>query len=243
MKLLSYDIEIYNDFPEDKEVDLHEIIPSVAAICTNENDVQYFYDIPYMNKETGCKLVNLMIEYYKKGYIPFTWNGTGFDFKLLGYYTGMIEECAKLALFGIDAMLLVTFNKGYYLGLDTALIGANLETKTHAVKLNNGTEISNMDGSKAPTMWREQEYDAVMTYLRGDVIQPLKLAEIIENKKKICWLSKSGKPMSVVTDLAIVKNLFKIPEPDTSWMDKAPTRKQFVDWMPKEILQKYKIEV
>jgi hypothetical protein len=243
MKLLSYDIEIFNDLVEGEEVDYHAIIPSVAAFCTNENDVQYFYDKPYMTKETACRMINAMIAYYKQGFIPFAWNGTSFDLRVLAYYSGMIEECAKLALFGIDGMLLVTFNRGHYLGLDTALIGAGLETKTHHVKLNDGSEILDMSGAKAPEMWRSGEYDAVMMYLRGDVVQPLKLAEIIENKKKICWSSKSGKPMSVATDMELVKNLFKLPEPDTSWMDKTPTRKQFVDWMPKEILEKYKIEV
>ena len=117
MKLLSYDIEIYNNFPENEEVDLHKIIPSVAAIGTNESDVQFFYDDPYMSIETSKKLVNTMIDYYKRGFIPWGWNICGFDLKLLGYYSGMVEECAELALNGIDGMLLITFNKGYFCSL------------------------------------------------------------------------------------------------------------------------------
>jgi hypothetical protein len=244
MQLLSYDIEIFNEFEDAGDpVDLHKIIPSVAAICTNENDVEFFYDKPYMSVETSQRLVRAMIDYYKKGFIPWGWNTTGFDFKLLGYYSGMVDECAELAMNGIDGMLLVTFNKGFYLGLDTALIGAKLDTKTHKVQLNDGSFIEDMSGAKAPEMWRNGEYDAVMTYLKGDVIQPLKLAEAIENNKGIRWTSKSGKPMFVNTSLDKTKKLFAIPEPDTSWMGSAPTRKGFVDWMPENILTKYGIKV
>jgi hypothetical protein len=155
----------------------------------------------------------------------------------------MVEECAKLALEGIDGMLHITFNKGYFLGLDTALIGAKLDTKTHKVQLNDGSWIEDMSGMKAPEMWRNGEYEAVKTYLWGDIVQPIKLAFAIEENQGIRWTSKSGKLMFVKTALMPTKKLFALPEPDTSWMDSPKPRKMFVDWIPEEILKKYKIEV
>jgi hypothetical protein len=149
----------------------------------------------------------------------------------------MTEECAELALNGIDGMLLITFNKGYFLGLDAALIGANLETKTHHVLLNDGTELTDMNGKKAPELWRNGEFEAVKTYLRGDVIQPLKLASAIQNNRGIRWTSKTGKPMMQYTGLNPVKTLFSLPVPDTSWMTNPKSRKDFVSWMPKNILE------
>ena len=243
MKLLSYDIEIYNNFPENEEVDLHKIIPSVAAIGTNESDVQFFYDDPYMSIETSKKLVNAMIDYYKRGFIPWGWNICGFDLKLLGYYSGMVEECAELALNGIDGMLLITFNKGYFLGLDTALVGANLETKLHHVKLNDGSMLDDMSGAKAPELWRNGEFQAVMDYLYVDVVGPIKLSFAIEKNKGIKWTSKKGNPMYVQTPLTQVKDLFKLPLPDTAWMSDPKPRSMFVDWIPENILHKYNIKV
>lgn len=236
MKLLSYDIEIYNDFPEG-EVDLHDIIPSIAAICTTEADVKFYYDKPYMTPLTAGLLVTDMIYWFGLGFVPFTWNGCGFDFKLLGYYSGLVTECAHLALNSVDGMLLVTFRKGYYLGLDAALIGAGVKGKQHEVTLNDGSVITDMGGAKAPEMWRNGEYSAVMDYLRGDVVQPLKLGEVLLSSNQLKWTSKSGRPQSVYTKMEMVKDLFKLPVPDTSWMTDPPTRRKFIDWMPESVLK------
>jgi len=243
MKFLSYDIEIYNDFPEG-EVDLHDIIPSVAATCTTEADIHFFYNEKAedgsgspMDKFEAKNLVQSIMYWQHRGYTPFTWNGTGFDFKLLGYYSDLVEECAHLALNSVDGMLLVTFRKGYYLGLDAALIGAGVKGKQHTVTLNNGTEITDMDGAKAPKMWRDGDYQAVMDYLRGDVIQPLELSKVLAQSNQLKWTSKSGRPQGVFTKMELVKDLFALPEPDTSWMTDPPTRQKFVDWMPESVLK------
>jgi hypothetical protein len=243
MKFLSYDIEIYETIGEGEEVDYHKIHPSVAATCTTENDVKYYYDYPYMSKETAQRLVKDIQSHQLLGYVPFGWNSCSFDFRLLAYHSGMIEECAEIALNHVDGMLLITFNKGFYLGLDTSLVGAGLETKLHKVNLNDGSLLEGMSGKLAPELWRKGEYQAVKDYLRLDVIQPLKLCFAIEKNRGIQWTSKSGRPMYQKTDMVLVKDLFKIPAPDTSWMQSSPTRKQFVDWMPKSTLDKYGIRV
>jgi hypothetical protein len=239
MKLLSYDIEIYNEFPTEGEVDLADIIPSVAAIGTNKDDVEFFDDIPYMTKETACRLVNAMMDKYKQGYIPFTWNGLSFDFQLLGKYSGMLEECGILALNSIDGMFIVVANKGFFLGLDKALIGFNLETKRHKVNLNDGTEVTDMSGAKAPAFWRDGEYQAVKDYLYVDVVQPLALAEQIEKQRCIKWTSNAGKPMYFSTPLKTVLECLKMPEVDTSWMTNPKPRSEFYSWIPENIQNKY----
>ncbi len=90
-----------------------------------------------------------------------------------------MEECGELALNHIDMMLLVTFAKGWFLGLQKALTGAGLEGKLKAVTLSDGSELTDMQGAKAPQLWADKEYDAVLAYLKEDVLQPLKLAEYI----------------------------------------------------------------
>jgi len=239
-KFLSYDIEIYNDLPEGSH-SLDGIIPSIAATCTSKEDLRYWFDTPYMTPETAKELVLFMTDKMSEGIIPFTWNGCSFDFLLLAQYSGMVNECAELALNGVDGMLLITFNKGYFLGLDTALKGAGLETKTHEVKLNNGETLLGMNGAMAPKLWRDGEYGALREYLAGDVFRPLELILAIERNHGIRWTSKAGNVMFQTTPLTPVKDLFKLKEPDVSWMENPKPRKDFVSWIPNNILNKYGI--
>ena len=244
-KIISYDIELYDELSDKEGVNksLEALRPSVAAFCTTESDTQFFYDDPYMSKETGKKLVNKMMDLMKLGYVPFTWNGASFDFPLLGYYTGMIEECGEIALNHYDAMLYIVFNKGYFLGLDAALIGAGLETKRHSVTLNDGSELIGFSGAQAPEYWRNKEFSAVKYYLDGDVIQPLRLFDVIMLNGGVRWTSKSGKPMFVKQSHTLVKDLFKLPVPNTSWMENPKPRKDFVSWIPEKILERNGVRI
>ena len=76
-------------------------------------------------------------------------------------------------------MLLVTFAKGWFLGLDKALKGAGIAGKVHELTLKNGEMLHDMNGGMAPKLWADGEHDAVLTYLRGDVEQTLALAQNI----------------------------------------------------------------
>ena len=95
-----------------------------------------------------------------------------------------------------------------------------------------------MSGAKAPTFWRNGEFEAVKTYLRGDVIQPLKLTFAIENNHGIKWTSKTGRSQFLSTNLITVKNCLKLPEPNTSWMTNPKQRNEYYSWIPKNILDK-----
>lgn len=232
---LSYDIEIYNDMKDGQ--DLSTITPSVAAFCTTPDDVAYFEGDPCMSKETAQRLVKEMQQKVENGFTIFTWNGLSFDFHLLGLYSEMIEECGRLALNHVDGMFLVVCHKGFPLSLDKALVGANIETKLHNVELNDHTNFSQMDGSKAPVLWRQKEFSAVKEYLRYDVIQPLKFANYLEKEKYIRWISNSGKKNFLKTDMLTVKEALKLPEPDTSWMSDPKPRSEFYKWIPEKILR------
>jgi len=241
MNFQSFDIELYDDLPESNP-DFSKIRPSVAAYCLNDLAVHYFDNAPDpMSKETAQKLVLEMIDNYRKGIIPLTHNGLSFDFKVLSYASTMLEECAFLALNHVDTMFIVTCNKGYFLGLDTLLTGMGVESKLHTVTLNDGTVANEFSGKQAPKFWRDGEINTVKYYLSGDVIQPMKMAWEIEKQNKMFWFSKTGKPQSLYTKLIPVKECFKLPIPDTSWMSNPPARMDFVNWIPKEILEKEKV--
>ncbi len=234
----SFDIEINDEFPEgENRPDLSLIKPSTAAYCTNYDDCKFFDDEPYMSKATAQRLVESMMDMLDNGLVPLGWNTTSFDFQLLGHYSGLLEQCGKLALCGVDMMYLVICHKGYMLSLEKALIGANIETKLHNVTLNDGTNLAGMSGAKAPELWRNKEFSAVRDYLRVDVEQPLKLGYHIEKTKTIRWTSNSGKLNSFRTDMLTVKNAFHLPPVDTSWMKDPKNRMDFIDWIPKNILE------
>lgn len=109
------------------------------------------------------------------------------------------------------------------------------------MKLSNGTVLTEMSGVLAPQMWANGETEAVLEYLKGDVVQPLLLAQHIEQTKIIKWLSNSGKPNSIFSPLLTVLECFAMPNPDVSWMSNPPTREKFIEWMPKEVLEKYNL--
>jgi hypothetical protein len=200
-------------------------------------DEEFYEDNPLMTVETAKKLVIRMMTKYNEGYIPFTWNGASFDWNLLAQYSGMVEECGRLCLNHVDGMFLVVAHKGFMLGLDKALVGANIQGKLHNVQLNDGTTLSNMDGSRAPELWQNKEFSAVKDYLRVDIQAPLKLAYHIENTKTIRWTSNSGKINKVFTDMLTVKEALKLPLPDTSWMQSVKPREDFYSWVPESVLK------
>ena len=172
-------------------------------------------------------------ELVSAGYTLVTWNGASFDFFVLAQESGRTEECGQLALGHADLMVMVTFNKGYYLGLDKALAGAGLQGKVKNVTLRDGTILSNISSAQAPALWKAGEHEAVLAYLKGDVVQLLALAKVVERTRTIRWRSNRGKPQSVhLNKLMTVSESFHIPAPDTSWMSNPPSRSSFVNWIP-----------
>jgi len=233
MKLISFDLEISKILPEFSG-NLFEYAPlGISCAAVSHDEVRFWQGVPQLSKEKSQSMVKDLMAYASAGHTFVTWNGCGFDFRVLAQESGMFEECGELALHHIDMMLLVTFTKGWFLGLDKALMGANIAGKVHEVTLANGDILTNMDGGMAPDLWAKEEYDAVLTYLRGDVEQTLALAKVVQESKRIRWTSERGKPQSAsVPHLITVKECFDIPEPDTSWMSNPPKRENFVSWIP-----------
>jgi len=234
MKFAAFDLEIAKDFPESgRWQDAAPLGITCAAIaCRSKPETMFFKGVPQMSQDECQALVRELQSLANDGYTLLTWNGCGFDFAVLAQESGLHRECAELALQHVDLMLMVTFTKGWFLGLEKALQGAGLAGKRKTVKLKNGGMFEGMDGGKAPRLWAEGEYDAVLTYLNDDVVQLLKLAEVVQLEKTIRWTSSSRKPMSMsVPKFLNVMACFDIAEPDVSWMSAPPTRRQFVEWM------------
>jgi hypothetical protein len=236
MKLASFDLEIAKPLP-DGASDWKKYSPlgiACAAVALNDSSEPVFWHgVPQMTRTECQQMVRDCVDLVNMGYTFLTWNGCSFDFGVLAEESGMYDECAELAINHVDMMLMVTFTKGWYLSLQKALKGAGLEGKLTRVTISTGEVITDMDGAKAPRLWAAGEYDAVLAYLRYDVQQTLKLAYAVQRNKAIRWTSNSGRAQQVSFDrLLTVRESFRIPEPDTSWMTDPPSRMRFVEWMP-----------
>ncbi len=234
MKLASFDIEIASVVPESVE-DWSKVpglgIGCAAIALSGSNEVQVWEGKPRFEKQKSVDLVNRLTELRDQGYMLITWNGCSFDFRVLAEESGSIQRCGQLALNHVDLMVMVTFTKGWYLSLQAALEGAGLSGKLRSVQLSDGSQIYDMEGSKAPELWAAGEHEAVLAYLKEDVAQLLELAQSVERRGRISWTSRSGNPQQInFSKLLTVTECLSIPEPDTSWMSDPPTREQFVDW-------------
>ena len=232
MKFASFDVEIVNDFPEDGSWSKELGISCAAIAYTGKEEVDFYHAPSGLSSRDAKTLVVDLALAEQRGYKIVTWNGAKFDFRVLADVSGMYSSCAELAMNHLDMMLWVTFQKGYYLGLEAALKGAGVKGKLKEVALKDGTILTDMSGAKAPELWKAGEYDAVLEYLKDDVLQPLELAHKIDDQKRLHWRSKSGKPQMVnVPTLWTVKECFDLPKPNVSWMTNPPKREDFIDWM------------
>lgn len=235
MKLASFDLEIAAVLPEGLEDWAHH--PDLGISCagvaySDRLDVRLWSGVPRLDRPAARRMATELVELHEAGYTLVTWNGCGFDFRVVAQESGMTSEMAALAMDHVDLMLMVTSTKGHYLGLQKALKGAGLTGKLKRVTLSNGRIIEDMEGSQAPILWEAGEQEAVLAYLEQDVRQQLALAQWVQENSVIRWTANSGNPQAASFDqLLTVRECLALPEPDTSWMKKPPSREQFVEWM------------
>lgn len=236
MKFAAFDLEIAKSFPDG--VHWKTVAPlgitCAALALSDQPEPRFFQAAPQMSREECCGLVRALLSVVRDGYTLVTWNGTAFDFAVLAQESDMPRECAELALAHVDLMAIVVFKRGHRLSLQKALVGAGLAGKLQQVTLNDGTRLYEMSGKRAPELWASGEYNAVLSYLRQDVMPLLKLCDSIYATKQIRWTSSSRKPMALpVSKLWSVRECFEFPLPDTAWMTtEPPARAEFIEWMP-----------
>ena len=240
MKLASFDIEISDTLssPGEPTWPPHISCAAIALSDPDEADGVIFYsadpDSEYMTPAQVAAMVDNMAFYVSHGYKILTWNGVAFDFPVVAANCPGVSAYKALDIAyssHIDMMLLVSFQTGYRLGLDAALLGAGLAGKKHSVTLKDGTPLTDMSGAKAPELWRAGERMAVLDYLHDDVTQPLLLAEYIEKRNVIYWTSKKGRPMAVSIPglLTVEEAYYQLPEPaDLSWLTDPIQREEYI---------------
>ena len=120
MSFAAFDLEIARILPRDAD-DLLAFRPlgiTCAALAFSDGrPVELFSATPQLTREEAIPLVHRLQAVAASGSTLVTWNGCGFDFPVLADESGLVQECAELALAHVDLMLLVTFRKGWRLSL------------------------------------------------------------------------------------------------------------------------------
>ena len=230
-KYCGFDIETAKILP-DNFGDLHDHRPlgiSCAAFwCEDEEQAEVFYSkdsdgnaAEKMSIEDLSIFIDRLIEKNKQGYDIVTHNGLGFDFDILAEESGRDDDCRQLALNHIDMMFHFFCGKGFVIGLNAAAKSIGI------------SKPADVDGSVAPQLWKQGDYQTVLDYVAQDCRLTLDVALTSEKNKKITWITRKGSTayFSIPNGWLSVKEAMELPLPDTSWMDNAWERSKFTGWL------------
>lgn len=183
---------------------------------------------PRMSKAECRYMVKQLQQLVQHDYTLLSWNGLGFDFDVLGEESGLVKECAELAMHHVDMMFHFFCIQGYPLGLDTAAKGMHLPGKSKDVS-----------GAEAPQLWADGQFQSVLNYVQQDVRTTLQVAHAVEHAQGLSWTARSGKLkyVNLPSWLTVEQAMHDIRVPNTRWMgDRAWPRSKFYGWA-KQALQ------
>jgi hypothetical protein len=212
------------------DLDLDRQVPkiTIGATLTGEGDLRLWYEQDEAGQTIGGtlsarraqELVRYLQQVVQDGVTIITWNGAGFDFRVLAHASGMVVECVELAWEHVDLMFWLHCRRGFSVGLASA---------ARAV----GTgKIAGMSGQDAPRLWEAGEYEQVKQYVAQDVRAMGAVYEAAVRSRALRWVNTQGSTSRADGQLLSVRQAFELPMPDTSWMRRAPwPREKFVGWM------------
>jgi len=176
---------------------------------------------PRLTREEAASLVDDLMTFVRDGYTLLSWNGLSFDFNVLAEESGLLEECAELALNHVDMMFQAVCTLGHYLSLQKAAEGLRIPGKPVG-----------MSGLLAPSRWAEGHHEEVLAYNVQDVRIALEIARACEERRELVWITRKGTPgrMSLSKGWLTVQECLDLPLPDTSWMSDPPAREGFLSW-------------
>ena len=228
---LAFDIEIAKMIPE-RSNDWNPYRPlgiSCAATLTSNRSCHLWYgktptgDIAdKMSREEVVKVVEHLGTEVESGKTILTWNGLGFDFNILAEESGLHDICKELALNHVDMMFHILCEQGYPLSLDKAAKGMGLPGKPKGMR-----------GELAPELWLDGRKQEVLDYVTRDVETTLLLAQEVEKKRRLHWVSDRGyhQLLSLPKGWFTVREALELPQPVSTWMSNPWPRNKFTGWL------------
>jgi hypothetical protein len=205
-------------------------VPSitVAATLTDTGDVTLWCERNSAGRVTGSTLsvdsavalVRYLQANVRRGATVVTWNGAGFDFRVLAHASGMWAEVIALAWEHVDMMFWLHCRKGFSVALRRAAQAAGTD-KTEGVS-----------GADAPRLWAHGAYNEVLQYVSQDVEVVGAVYHAAMQNQGLSWINSRGRLSKANGRLCSVRLSYGMPVPDTTWMRRPPwPRDKFVGWM------------
>lgn len=262
MATLAFDLEIATRFPGDGRPDFKTMLVSCAATISDLGEVKtyqgpalegggYYASMP---PEGVTQMVRDLGKAYTAGDTIISFNGLGFDWKLLAYASkskGAYRACARMALGHYDVMFQALCELGYPIGLAKVAEGFKLHGK-----------LDGMNGALAVPMWvggatleeekqvqdtfsvrcgSPQAQEIVLRYVTQDAKATLDVWKAIVDAREVRWITQKGAKKSFPPGngrgLLTVRECLALPRPDTSWMTTPMRREDFYSWIPEDLLK------
>lgn len=201
-KFLSFDLEIAKTLPNDNDVwDAYRPFGiSMACVVDQAWHVTQWPEsdssliVPY-HKQLTCREANEVADYLlervSQGYKIMTWNGLGFDFRVLAEEcspdTEYARDLAALALseHHVDIGFAMVCDLGYMCSVQHACDGMGLPGKTEGIT-----------GKMIPELWSSSilsEQERCLEYSRNDVCITSVLYQAIEHHQQLAYMTKAGR--------------------------------------------------
>jgi hypothetical protein len=243
MAFVGFDVEIAKPVPDGADILVHRPGIACAALARESGGPASILFDPSaspewfdtqtrtMTREGALRILAALEDAVERGDTLVTWNGAGFDFRLLADETGRHADCVRLAMASVDMMFQVLCERGHPLSLDAALKGAGLPPKMDLVTLRSGESVR-ISGVEAPRYWQAGEYAAVAAYCAADAERTAALAAACQLSRRLAWISQKGRPNEIYlrTGWLTVEQCLALPLPDTSWMTKPMRREDVLAW-------------
>jgi hypothetical protein len=161
-----------------------------------------------------------------KGLVPMTWNGLGFDFRVLcaNCSEAKREDCKKLSLNHVDPMFTFFCQRGFPVALDSVANAYQTMRKSGS-------------GADAITDWSEGTEDSkkrVLDYCERDVAVLVAAVAACDMMERVAWITKSKGKIAYSDRLDVFRTTAEClcdSEIDNSWMGSdRPTRLSFTRW-------------
>ncbi len=231
-RYLAFDIETAKDVPgEDFNWRPHRPlgISCAATLASDSSEVLFWHGktrdgapATRMTLDDANGLVQYLSKMTQDGFTIVTWNGLGFDFDILAEESVAVRNCQECALDHVDMMFHILCSLGYPVALDKASQGMGLPGKS-----------TGMTGIEAPRAWAEGRFQEVLDYVAQDVRTTMQLAKTCEQRRQFAWMTRKGtkSTMPLPKGWLTVREALKLPEPDTSWMSRPLSRRDFTGWL------------
>ena len=184
-----------------------------------------------LTRDGALRILDALDEAVGRGDTLVTWNGAGFDFRLLADETGRHADCARLAMASVDMMFQVLCERGHPLSLDAALKGGGLRPKLDHVTLRSGESV-HISGADAPQVPAGCGVGRSGDLCAADAERTAELAAACQRSRQLAWVSQKGRPnqMYLRTGWLTVEQCLALPLPDTSWMTRPMRREDVLAW-------------